>query len=104
MTSAEVQNYADSLAKALTKPVRKLGEEASNHMSKIRRYAPETLVEGSTFSAQDLPWDNPEVLAGAVRKLDRDIILQVYDSLVLRKDRSRIVSFVYGKTFPMELG
>lgn len=103
MPPSDIEDYADSLAKALTKPIRKLGDEASNHMTKIRRYAPETLIEGTDYSVNDLPWDNPEVLAAAVRKLDRDAILQVYDSLVVKAEsRSKIVSFVYGKTFPME--
>ena len=86
MPSSEIKDYADSLAKALTKPTRKLGDEASNHMAKIRRYAPETLIEGSGYSANDLPWNNPEVMAAAVRKLDRDAILQAYDSLVVKKE------------------
>ena len=62
MPKEEIEAYADSLAKALTKPIRKLGTEASNHMGKIKRYAPETLVEGSGYSVQDIPWDN-QVLA-----------------------------------------
>mmetsp|Transcript_18585 Transcript_18585/g.40225 ORF Transcript_18585/g.40225 Transcript_18585/m.40225 type:complete len:1247 (-) Transcript_18585:1784-5524(-) len=104
MSTSEIQDYADSMAKALTKPIRKLGTEASSHMAKIRMYAPETLIEGSGYTVQDLPWDNPEVLAGAIRKLDRDAILKAYDSLVVKKEsRSRIVSFVYGKTFPLEI-
>lgn len=104
MSTDEVQNYADSMAKALTKPIRKLGTEASSHMAKIRMYAPETLIEGSGYSVHDLPWDNPHVLAGAIRKIDRDAILKAYDLLVVKKEsRSRIVSFVYGKTFPLEV-
>ena len=102
MTQSEIDDYADSLAKALTKPIRKLGDEASNHMAKIRRYAPETLAEGSGHSVHDLPWNNPEVLASAIKNLNRDTILKTYDSLVLSPSRSRIVSFVYGNTFPLE--
>mmetsp|Transcript_31398 Transcript_31398/g.66877 ORF Transcript_31398/g.66877 Transcript_31398/m.66877 type:complete len:988 (+) Transcript_31398:765-3728(+) len=103
MSSSEIDDYANALALALTKPIRKLGNEASIHMSKIRRYGPETLNKGSCYSVDDLPWDNLEVLAGAIRKLDGKILLQVYDSLVMKKEsRSRIKSFVYGKTFPLK--
>lgn len=54
MPKDEIEAYADSLAKALTKPIRKLGTEASNHMGKIKRYAPETLVEGSGYSVLEI--------------------------------------------------
>ena len=104
MSPSEIEEYADSLAKALTEPIRKLGDEAMNHFGKIRRYAPETLIDGSGYSAEDIPWDNAEVLAGALRKLDRDAIIRVYDSLVVKKEsRSKITSFVYGNTFPLDL-
>jgi len=103
MTPSEIGDYADSLALALTKPIRKLGDEAGIHMARIRRYGPETLIEGGSYSVDDLPWDNPEVLAGAIRKLDSNVLLQVYDSLVMKKEsRSKIKSFVYGKTFPLK--
>ena len=100
MSPSEIVEYSDSLAKALTEPIRKLGDEASNHFGKIKRYAPETLFDGSGYSANNIPWDNAEVLAGAVRKLDRDAILRVYDSLVIKKEsRSKLTAFVYGNTF-----
>lgn len=100
MSPSEIEEYSDSLAKALTEPIRKLGDEASNHFGKIKRYAPE--IDGSEYSANDIPWDNAEVLAAAVRKLDRDVILRVYDSLVIKKEsRSKITAFVYGNTFPV---
>jgi hypothetical protein len=99
-----LEAYANSLAKALTKPIRKLGTEASNHMGKIKRYAPETLVEGSGYSVQDIPWDNPQVLANSIRKLERDTLLEVYDTLIVKKEtRSRLTSCVYGKTHPLEV-
>ena len=95
MSEEELQDYADSLAKALTKPTKKLGDEANNHFGKIRRYAPETLT--------DLPWDNAEVVAESIRNLSRDDVLAAYDSLVVKKStRSKLTSFVYGKTFPMD--
>jgi len=104
MSKDEIEAYADSLAKALTKPIRKLGTEASNHMGKIKRYAPETLAESSGYSVHDIPWDNQQVLAESIRTLERDTLLEVYDTLILKKEtRSRLTSFVYGKTHPLKV-
>ena len=102
MPPSEIQSYADSLADQLTKPIRKLGDEAGTHFAKIRRFAPETVCD-SGHGVDALPWDNAEVLASTVRGLNRDEIIDVWDTLVVKKEsRSRIVSYVYGKTFPME--
>jgi secreted Zn-dependent insulinase-like peptidase len=102
MDAAEIQGYADSLADSLTKPIRKLGEEAKYNFCKIRRYAPEVLGVESEQADVDLGWDNPQVMANALRGLDRSYLLQVFDELVLKQEtRTRIVSTVYGKTFPM---
>ena len=101
MDQSELDGYADSLANSLTKPIRKLSEEAKYHFGKIRRYAPE-VVCNENQQLLDLGWDNPQVMASALRDLERAYLLQVFDELVLKKDtRSRIVSTVYGKTFPM---
>lgn len=102
MDQLEIDGYADSLANSLTKPIRKLSEEAKYHFGKIRRYAPEVLSKSDGNSLLDLGWDNPQVMANALRGLDRAYLLQVFDELVLNKGtRNRIVSTVYGKTFPM---
>lgn len=102
MEVAEIQGYADSLADSLTKPIRKLGEEAKYNFGKIRRYAPEVLGDGSEQLDIDLGWDNPQVMANALRGLDRSYLLQVFDELVIKQEtRTRIVSTVYGSTFPM---
>lgn len=103
MPSTEIQDYAESLAKELTKPIRKLGTEASNQFGKIRRYAPETLCTDNESSLDDIPFDNAEVVAAALRKLDRNMILDVYDSLIMKREsRSRILTHVYGRTFPLK--
>ncbi len=103
MPSTEIQDYAESLAKELTKPIRKLGTEANNQFGKIKRYAPETLCAECESSFEDIPFDNAEVLAAALRKLDRNMILDVYDSLIMKKEsRSRILTHVYGRTFPLK--
>lgn len=103
MPSAEIQDYAESLAKELTKPIRKLGTEANNQFGKIKRYAPESLYADSESSLEDIPFDNAEVVAAALRKLERNMILDVYDSLIMKKEsRSRILTHVYGRTFPLK--
>jgi len=101
MDQTKIQGYADSLASSLTKPIRKLSEEAKYHFAKIRRYAPEVVFDGGK-AEQDLGWDNPEVMASAITSLDRTHLLHVFDNLILKKDnRARVVSTVYGKTYPM---
>ena len=100
MDPLEIQGYADSLADSLTKPIKKLSEEARYHFTKIRRYAPEVFCNGNNLI--DLGWDNPQVMATALKEINRGYLLQVFDELVLKKGtRARIVSTVYGKTFPM---
>lgn len=101
MEQSEIQGYSDALASSLTKPIRKLNEESRYHFGKIRRYAPEVL-KSSESSDLELGWDNPQVIANALQGLNRDHLLQVFDDLILKKEtRARIVSTVYGKTFPM---
>ncbi|KAL7452764.1 hypothetical protein ACHAWC_004489 [Mediolabrus comicus] len=103
MPSSEIDDYAESLAKELTKPIRKLGTEANNQFGKIKRFAPETLYADNETSFEDIPFDNAEVVAAALRKLDRKKILDVYDSLIVKKEsRSRILTHVYGRTFPLQ--
>ena len=102
MDPLEIQGYSDSLADSLTKPIKKLSEEARYHFSKIRRYAPEVLSNGNHHPFLDLGWDNPQVIATVLKEINRDYLLQVFDELVLKKGtRARVVSTVYGKTFPM---
>ena len=60
-----------------------------------------TLCRGCLFAKSRHP-SNPNLLVP--RNIEKDFILQVYDSLVLNpSSRSRIVSFVYGNTFPLEV-
>ena len=102
MPSTEINEFAESLAKELTKPVRKLGTEASNQFGKIMRYAPEITYADNEKSLEDIPFNNAEVMATALRKLDKNSILDAYDSLIMKKvSRSRILTHVYGRTFPL---
>ena len=95
---SEISDHAKALKTKMLKPIQKLGSEVSNHYSKIRRYAPEVLVTGGTDS--DLPWDNSKPLAYAIEKLKRDDLVRAWDRLTLPKSRSRVISLVYGSTFP----
>jgi len=99
MPSSEINDHASSLSKQLMKPIQKLGDEASFHFSKIHHYAPEILSRGG--QGKDLPWDSKTSLAAAIERLERDDLLQVWDDVVLSENRSRIVSLVYGKSFPL---
>lgn len=96
---SEIESHAKALKTKLLKPIQKLGSEASNHFSKIRRYGPEILLGGG--SAADLPWDNAKTLAAEIENLKGEDLVKTWDRLILPKSRSRVVSHVYGSTFPL---
>lgn len=96
---SEIESHANALKTKLLKPIQKLGSEASTQFSKIRRYSPEILSDGG--SGQDLPWDSVKVLATEIGKLKREDLLAAWDRLIPPKSRSRIISHVYGSTFPL---
>lgn len=100
MPESEIRDHADALSQKLLKPIQKLGTEAGTHFGKIRRYAPEVLSGGGT--GEDLPWNSVEVLARKVEGMQREDLLNVWDSVVAGKSRSRVVSCVYGSTFPLD--
>ena len=96
---SEIEDHAKALKTKMLKPIQKLGSEANSHFSKIRRYAPEVLISGG--SDVDLPWDNAKPLATAIEKLKREDLVKTWDRLTLPKSRSRVLSHVYGSTFPL---
>jgi len=100
MPESEIRDHADALSSKLLKPMQSLSSEASNHFSKIRRYAPEILRAGGNDS--DLPWKSVEDLAGSIQALQRKDLVETWDRVVLGTDRSRVVSMVYGSTFPLD--
>lgn len=100
MPESEIRHHADALSKKLLKPIQKLGMEATNQFAKIRRYAPEVL--GSGGADKDLPWDSIKDLAREIQSLNRDDLVENWDRMVSKNERSRVVSCVYGKTFPLE--
>ena len=83
----------------LLKPIQKLSTEANSHFGKIQRYGPEIYHKGG--HCEDLPWHSVKALAGTIRSLKRSDLLESWDRLILPSNRSRIVSCVYGKTFPL---
>lgn len=99
MPLSEIEDHASSLSTKLKKPTQKLGAEALKHFAKIRRYAPEVLANGG--SAKDLPWNSIISLANSIESLNRNDLLMVWDATVADETRSRIVSYVYGKTYPL---
>ena len=101
----ELDKHAESLAKLLTKPTRKLGSEASSHMSKIRRYSPELFSSRNENDAvKSMPWDSAQILASAVRGLKKEDIISAWDSLVVNSESTKITSLVYGTKHPLEPG
>mmetsp|Transcript_39917 Transcript_39917/g.120179 ORF Transcript_39917/g.120179 Transcript_39917/m.120179 type:complete len:1210 (-) Transcript_39917:47-3676(-) len=99
MPESEIRDHADALSKKLLKPIQKLGTEVGMHYGKIRRYAPEVLHSGG--KGGDLPWDSVKDLAREVEGMQREDLLEVWNSVVAGKSRSRVTSCVYGSTFPL---
>ena len=107
MTETEIKDHTDSLSTKLLKPIQNLGIEVDDHFSKIRRYSPE-LVDDSidTDSIHNdpivLPWNSKRQLASAIKDLNQQDLLHAWDSVIAGKHRSRIVTHIYGSSFPME--
>jgi hypothetical protein len=108
MPESEIRDHASALSSKLLKPVQKLQTEASNHFEKIQRYSPEIFhnlqkdrSRGQYSVDQHLPWNSIQSLAGALRKVTRQDLLETWDRMTQPATRSRIVSCVYGKTFPL---
>lgn len=100
MPEAEIQHHATALSTKMLKPVQKLGTEASTHFAKISRYGPEVLGSGASGSA--LPWKSAETLARKIETLGRQDLLRTWDRVFLPQNRARLVSCVYGSTFPLQ--
>ena len=99
MPDTEIKSHTDALSKKLLKPKQQLGEEVGMHFSKINIYAPEVLGKG--LGPAGLPWNNAEDLAGTIQSLNRADLLKAWDNVVAGKKRARVVSHVYGSTFPL---
>ncbi len=71
------------------------------HFGKIQKYAPEVL---HTNGPSQLPWNSAQDLASTIRGLGRSDLLKTWDNVVAGKKRSRVVTHVYGSTFPFVEG
>ena len=112
MPESEIRDHAEALATKLLKPIQKLQTEASNHYARIQRYGPEVYYrngkangtkEKSASLEEGLPWETAQALASTIRGLSREDLLQTWDRMTHPSTRSRVVSCVYGKTFPLKL-
>lgn len=97
MPESEIQDHASALSIKLLTPIQKIGTEVTTHFSKIQRFAPEVLRAG-----KELPWDNSRIMAETIRSLDRKAILEAWDRMMLPSTCARVVSCVYGTTFPLD--
>ena len=108
MPESEIRDHAEALAIKLLKPIQKLQTESSNQYARIQRYGPEIYLqnhqpgESDTTTDNGLPWDTVEALASTIRNLSRDDLLKTWDRMTHPSTRSRIVSCVYGTTFPLK--
>lgn len=105
MPESEIRDHADALSTKLLKPIQKLQTEASNHFAKIQRYSPELFrKDGSSGQdpTEELPWNSVQSLAAALKELKRQNLIETWDRMTKPDTRSRIVSCVYGSTFPLE--
>lgn len=96
MPASELDDFSSALSTKLLKPYQDLRSEAQAHFAKIRRHAPEVLVSG-----KDIPWDNSRTLATTMQSLRREDLLKVWDTVMHPRNRARVVSSVYGTTFPL---
>jgi hypothetical protein len=108
MPESEIRDQADALSTKLLKPIPKLQTEASNHFAKISLYGPELfhtmnkdITNGRLDPTKRLPWDSVQSLAATLRSLTREELVETWDRMTKPSTRSRIVSCVYGNTFPL---
>ena len=96
LSDGEIKKYATSLSSILLKPIQKLNVESAMHFSKIQRYAPE--IQGTTLQ---MPWDNAKIMARTIQSLRHTDIITTWDRLTHPGYSTKIVSCVYGTTFPL---
>ena len=101
MPESEIRDHADALSKKLLKPIQKLLTESNSHFGKIHRFAPECILTTDEGKSQPLPWNADEDLAECVQSLSRAELMETWDRIIGPASRARIVSCVYGNTFPL---
>jgi len=116
MPGSEIRDHAESLRTKLLKPPQKLSSEASLQFSRIQRYGPEVFhrsmhheeTPATTSQGEDsgdgyeIPWNTTNALASAICTLSREDLLETFDRMTNPSSRSRIISCVYGKKFPLD--
>ena len=95
-----MKSHTDALSKKMKKPKQKLGDEMYVQQTKIRNYAPEII--GLNGSGDKMPWDSGKELADAIEGLNRADLVKTWNDMVVGRQRTRIVSHVYGNTFPLK--
>lgn len=101
MPDSQLTHHAVALSTKLLKPIQNISTEAANRFAKIRHFAPEVL---QSAAKRAIPWDNAPAVARAIQSLTRADLLETWDRMMLPNSRSRIVSCVYGTTFPLPKG
>lgn len=96
LSDQEIKTYATSLSSILVKPIQKLNVESAMQFSKIQRFAPE--IQGTTLT---MPWDNAKIMASTIQSLSHADIINAWDRLTRPGDSAKVVSCVYGTTFPL---
>lgn len=108
MPESEICDHANALATKLLKPTQKLQTEASLQYLRIQRYGPEVFHKAkhggsnSTRATDEIPWDTTHALASTIRGLGREDLLKTFDRMTHPSTRSRVVSCVYGKKYPLK--
>ena len=96
LSDSDMQKYATSLSSMLLKPIQKLNVESAMQFSKIQRFAPE--IQGTSLQ---MPWDNTKIMARTIQSLSHTDIVNSWDRLTCPGYSAKIVSCVYGTTFPL---
>ncbi len=96
LSDSDIQKYSTSLSSMLLKPIQKLNVESAMQFSKIQRFAPE--IQGTSLQ---MPWDNTKIMASTIQSLSHTDIITSWDRLTRPGCSSKIVSCVYGTTFPL---
>ena len=103
MPESEINDYAESLATKLLKPIQKLQTEASLQYTRIERYGPEVYHRSKhNDDTVEIAWNKTLPLASTICGLRRKDLLETFDRMTHPSTRSRLVSCVYGKKFPLK--
>ena len=98
MPESEIRSHADALSENMMKPIQSLSSEVALRFGRIRYYSPELVND-----LDSMPWESVPSIARAVTNVSRQDLLSTLDRVVLNQNqRSRVLSLIYGKTFPLD--